>query len=146
MVWNSENVYGYCIYLSLVWKLLSLCLWHVFNTNLQIMRHIGVELLYVLHSVYKQVAVGSIDPFGLLRITAKNFTHILSNFLVNYLGCVITKINKCQKISACFVNYVLFILENTKQKGLIDSFGLFRIKVAQLLTKYAQNKLLTLTP
>ena len=39
----------------------------MFNTNLQRMRQIGVELqqLCVLEALYKQVAVGSIDPFGL---------------------------------------------------------------------------------
>ena len=94
MVWNSENVYGYCIYWPLVRKLLSLCLWHVFNTNLQIMRHIGVELLYVSDALYKQVDVGSIDPFGLWRITAKNCTKFLSNLFFTYLGCVITKNRK----------------------------------------------------
>ena len=66
----------------------------MFNNNLQILRHIGVELLYVLDALYKQVAMGSIDPFGLWRITAKNCTNFLLNFFVTYLGCVITKINK----------------------------------------------------
>ena len=54
----------------------------------------------------------------------KNFTNFLSIFfVVVYLGCVITKINKSQNISACYVRYVLFILEKTKQKGSIDPFG-----------------------
>ena len=75
MVWNSENVYDYCIYWSLVWKLLSLCLLRMFNTNLQRMRQTGVEVLYVLVALYKQVDVGSIDPFGLGRITAKTCTN-----------------------------------------------------------------------
>ena len=64
-LWKSENVYGYYIYWSLVWKLLSLCLWHVLNTNLQRMRQIGVELLYDLEVLYKQVDVVLIDPIGL---------------------------------------------------------------------------------
>ena len=71
MVWNSENVYGYCMYWSLVWKLFSLCLWRMFNTNLQRMHQTGVELLFVSEALYKQVAVGSIDSFGLWRINGK---------------------------------------------------------------------------
>ena len=91
----------------------------MFNTNLQSMYQIRVEQLYVLEALYKQETVGSIDPFGLWRINGKSCT----NFFVTYLGCVITKINKSQKISACFVKYVLFILEKTKQKRSIDPFG-----------------------
>ena len=129
MVWNSENVYDYCIYWSLVWKSLSLCLWHMMrqigNINLQRMRQIGVELLFVLVALYEQVDVGLIDPFGLKRITAKNCTNFLSIFVVVYLRCVITKINKSQNISACYAN--LFILEKTKQKGSIDPFGPSRV-------------------
>ena len=79
---NSKNISGNCIYWLLVWKLLSLCLWHMFNTNLQSMRQTGEGLLYVLESFYKQVAEGSIDPFGFWRITAKTYTIFLSNFLL----------------------------------------------------------------
>ena len=46
-------------------KLLSLCLWHIFSTNQQTMRQNGVKLLRVLEALYKQVAVESIDSFGL---------------------------------------------------------------------------------
>ena len=46
------------------------------------MRQIGVELLYFLEALYKQVDVGSIDPFGLWRINAKNCTNYLSHFFV----------------------------------------------------------------
>ena len=95
-------------------------LWQVFNTNLQRMRQIGVALLYVLEVSYKQVTVGSMDLFGLWRIIGKNCENFLSNFFVTYLGCVMTKINKSQKISTCYVKYVLFIIEKTKQKGSID--------------------------
>ena len=119
-----------CIYLSLVRKLFSLCLCPVFTTSLQ---RIGVELLYVLEALYIQVAVGSIDPFGLLRITRKNCTNFLSNFFVTYLGCVITKINKSQKISACHVKYVLFILE--KQNGSVNPFRSSRVNIL-LKVKY----------
>ena len=122
-----RKVYGYCIYWSLVCKLLSLCLWHIFNTNLQSMRQIGEEPLYVLEAFHKQVAVESIGPFGLLRIIAKNYTNFWANFFVTYLRCVITKINKIQKILTCYVKYVLFILEKTKQKGSIDPFGPSRV-------------------
>ena len=45
---------------------------HMFNTNLQRMRQIGKELLYVLEASYKQVDKGLIDLFGLWRMTAKN--------------------------------------------------------------------------
>ena len=65
MVWNSENVYGYCIYWSLVCKLFSLRLWHLFNINLLRMHQIGVELLYVLEALFKQVARGQLTPLGL---------------------------------------------------------------------------------
>ena len=64
MLWNLENVYGHCIYWSLVWKSLSLCLWHIINTNLERMRQIGVELMCVLEALYKQVDVGSIAPLA----------------------------------------------------------------------------------
>ena len=57
-------------------------------------RQIGVELPYVLEALYKQVAVGSIDPFGLSRITGKNCTNFLSSFFVINLGWVITKTNQ----------------------------------------------------
>ena len=117
MVWNSEKVYGYCIHGSLVWKLFSLCLWHMFNTNQQRMHQIGVELLHVLETLYKQVAVGSIDLFGFWFINGKNCTNFLLNFFVTYLGCVITKINRSQKISSFYVKYVLFILEKQSKKG-----------------------------
>ena len=63
-----------------------LCLLRMFNTNLQRMRQIGVELLYVLVALYKQMDVGSIDPFGLGRITAKTCTNFLSNFLLFIWG------------------------------------------------------------
>ena len=86
MVWNLENVYGYCIYWSLVWKLLSLCLWRMFNTNLQRMRQIGVELLNVLEALYKQVDVGLIDPFGLWRISTKNCPIFYRIFLLIIWG------------------------------------------------------------
>ena len=101
---------------------------YMFNTNLQRMRHIGEELLYVLGALYKQVAVGLIYPFGLTRITAKNGTNVLSKFFFTYLECVIAEINKNQKISAWYVKYVLFILEKTKQKGLIDPLGSSGVK------------------
>ena len=71
----------------------------------------GVELLYVSGALCKQVAVETIHSFGLWQINGKNCTNFLSNFFVTYMGCVITKINKSQKISACYVKYVLFILE-----------------------------------
>ena len=51
----QKNVCSYCIYWSLVWNLLSLCLWHLFNTNPQRMRQIGEELLCVLEALYKLV-------------------------------------------------------------------------------------------
>ena len=54
----------------------------MFNTNLQSMRHIGEELQQVLEAFYKQVAVESINPFGLLSITAKKCTNFFSNFLL----------------------------------------------------------------
>ena len=47
----------------------------MFNTNLQRMRQIGEEQLYVLEAFYKQVSVVSNDPFGLWRTTAKNRTN-----------------------------------------------------------------------
>ena len=75
----------------------------MFNTNLQRMHRIGVELRYILEALYKQVAVGLIGPFGLWRINGKNCANFLSNFFVTYMGCVITKITKSQKISACYV-------------------------------------------
>ena len=81
----------------------------MFNINLQRFYQIGVELLYVLESLYKQVAVRSIDPFGLWRINGKKFHEFLSNLYVTYLWCVITKTNKSQNISAYYVKYVLFI-------------------------------------
>ena len=125
-----RRVCGYCIYWSLVWKLLSLCLWRMFNTNLQSMRQIGEELLYVLKAFYKQVVAESIDPFGLSCITGKNCTNFLWNVFVTYLMCAITKINKSQKISTCYVKYVLLILEKKqKRKGLIDLFGPSRVKM-----------------
>ena len=86
------------VFTVLVWKLFSLCLWHMFNTNLQRMHQIGVELLYVSEALYKQVAVGSFDPFGLWLVNEKNCTYFLSNFFVTDLGCVTTEINKRQKI------------------------------------------------
>ena len=128
MVWNLENVYGHCVYWSLVWKLLSLCLWHMFNTNVQRMHEIGVELLHVLEALYKQVAVGSTKPFGLWRINGKNCKNFLLGFFVTYLWCVITKINESQRISACYVKHVLFNLEKTKPKGSFDPFEPFRDK------------------
>ena len=57
------------------------------NTTVQRMRQIVVELQYALETLYKQVDEGSIDPFGLWRITAKNCTNFQSNFFVTYLGC-----------------------------------------------------------
>ena len=36
----------------------------MFNTNLQSMRQIGEEPLYVLEAFNKQIAMGSIDPLG----------------------------------------------------------------------------------
>ena len=71
MLWNLKNVYGYCIYWSLVRNLLSLCLRQMFNTNLQNMYQSGKELLYVLKSFLKQVVAGSVDPFGLSRTKQK---------------------------------------------------------------------------
>ena len=62
------------------------------------------------------MAVGSIDPFGLCRKTGKSCTNFLSKVFVTYLGCVITKIDKSKEISACYVKYVLFILEKNKAK------------------------------
>ena len=82
----------------------------MFNTNLQRMRQIGVEFLYFLETLNKPVDVGSIDPFGLWLMTAKNCTNLLLHFVVIYLGCVITKINKSQKISTSYVKYILFFL------------------------------------
>ena len=124
MAWNSEKVYGYCIYWSLVWKLSSLCLWHTFNTNVQRMHQIGVKLLYILEALYKQVAVVSIDPFELRRINGKKLNKFLSNFFVTCLGCEITKINESQKTSACHVKQVLFKLEKKNQRGHLTPFGL----------------------
>ena len=95
----------------MIWILFILCLWHMFNTNLQRIHQIAVKLLPVLEALYKQVAVGLIEPFGLWRINGKNCTNFLSNFFVTYLECVKTEINKSQKISACYVKYVLSILE-----------------------------------
>ena len=86
MAWNSENVYGYRNYWSLVWKLFSLCLWHMYNTNLQRMHQIGIKLLHVLEALYKHVAVGSIDPFGLWRINAKNSQIFYRIFLLLISG------------------------------------------------------------
>ena len=40
----------------------------MFLDHLQRMRQIRVELLYVFEALYKQVAVGSVDPFGHWRI------------------------------------------------------------------------------
>ena len=73
---------------------------YIFNSNLQRIRQIGVELLHVLEALRKQMAKGLIDRFGLWRVAAKNCTNFLSNFFVTYLGCVITTINKSQKIFA----------------------------------------------
>ena len=98
-------------------EIILIYMWHIFNTSPQRMQHIGVELLYVLKSLYKQVAVGSIDPLGLWRITGKNCTNFLSNFLVTYLRCVIAKINKSQKIST---RNVLFCLIQEKQAKRIN--------------------------
>ena len=50
------------------------------NTNLQRMRQTGVELQYALEALYEQVAVGSIDPFGLLGVNGKNCAKFLSSF------------------------------------------------------------------
>ena len=80
------------------------------------MRQIGVELLYVLKALHQKVAVGSIDPYRLWRITGKNCTNFLSRLFVTYLRCVITKINISQKISACRAEYVLFISEKKSKK------------------------------
>ena len=56
--------------------------------------------VYVLEALYKQVGLGSFDPFGLWRTSAKNCTNFLSNSFVAYLGCVlIVKANTSEKIS-----------------------------------------------
>ena len=81
-----KRLYDFYIYRLLVWKLLSLCLWHVFNSNLHRMCQIGVELLYVVEALYKQVGLGSIDPSGIWRINGKNFTNCLSIFFCYLFG------------------------------------------------------------
>ena len=50
------------------------------------MHQIRVELLHVSEAFYKQVVVGSIDPFGLWRINGKNCKNFLSNFLLLIWG------------------------------------------------------------
>ena len=67
-------------------------------------------------------------PLWALAYNCKNCTNFLSNFFNAYLGCVIAKVNKSQKISTCFFKYVLFIFEKTKQKESIDPFASFRVK------------------
>ena len=64
MVWNSENVYGYSINIGLSLEIALT----MFLDHLQRMRQIRVELLYVFEALYKQVALGSVDPFGHWRI------------------------------------------------------------------------------
>ena len=56
----------------------------MFNINLQSMCQTGVELLYVLKAFDKQVAVWSIDPFGISRTTAKSCSNSLRNFFITY--------------------------------------------------------------
>ena len=65
-------------------------------------------MMYVLEDLYKQVAEGSIDPFWLWRM-AKKIQDFFSELFVIYLGYVITKIIKRQKISTCYVNYKIDI-------------------------------------
>ena len=136
MLWNSENVYGFCIYLLVTGLEIALTMFvayvqHQAAKNASNWRKTAESF----GSFYKKVDVGSIDPFAsaynwLSRKTAKNSTKFLSNFFVTCLRCVMTKINKSQKISTCYVKYVLFISEKTKQKELIDPFGPSRVKVA----------------
>ena len=73
--------------------------------------------------------VGSIDPCELWRIIAKNCTNFLYNFFVTYLGCVITKRNKSQKTSTCYVKYVLFILEKQSKKSQFTPVGILGLIV-----------------
>ena len=82
---------------------------------------------------------GSIDTFRLWRITWKNYANFLSNFFVAYLGYVIIKINKSQKISACYVKYILFALQKIKQKGSIDPFGPSRVNTEAKHSWLAKN-------
>ena len=68
-------------------------------------------------------------PLWVFAYNCKNLHEFFSSFFVTYLRCVITKINKSQKISTCCVKYVLFILEKTKQKGSIDPYGPSRVNI-----------------
>ena len=71
-----------------------------------------------------------LTPLDFRVYLEKNCTNFLWNVFVTYLMCAITKINKSQKISTCYVKYVLLILEKKqKRKGLIDLFGPFRVKM-----------------
>ena len=92
-------------------------MWHLLTTNLQRMSEIGLELLYALTALYKQVSVGSIDPYWLWCITGSKLHEVfLSNLFVTYLEFVLTKTNKSQKISTCCgVKHALFILEKIKK-------------------------------
>ena len=119
-------------------EIILIYMWHIFNTSPQRMQHIGVELLYVLKSLYKQVAVGSIDPLGLWRITGKNCTNFLSNFLVTYLRCVIAKINKSQKITTRNVLFCLF-QEKTSQKDQLTPLYLLRVKEILLEIRFIEE-------
>ena len=66
----------------------------------------------------------------------KNCTNFLLKFFITYLGCVIIKTNQRKKISTCYVKYAMFILEKTKQKGSIDSFGPSRVKLQNSLASF----------
>ena len=82
----------------------------------------------------KQVTVGLIDSFELGRITRKNCTNFLWNFFISDLVCVITKINKNQKISACYVKHVLFIQKKKESKrGQFITLGLLRLILTKVM-------------
>ena len=50
------------------------------------MHQIGVELLNVLEFLLKQVDEGSIDPFGLWRMTTKNCTKVFVEYFCYLFG------------------------------------------------------------
>ena len=66
---------------------------------------------------------GPLTPLG-LAYNCKKLDEYFIEFFVTYLACVITKINKSQKISTCYVKYVSFISEKKSRKGRLTSLAL----------------------
>ena len=67
-------------------------------------------------------------PLWTLVYNCKKLHEFFDEYFCYLFGVCNNQINKSQKISTCYVKYVLFILEKTKQKGSIDFFGPSRVK------------------